>query len=413
LPVVYFAFGHLALVTALLLVALQPAEVAGFFYHARMFVVVHLITLGWITCSILGATFLVAPFALRTTLPGRAVDSWICAALLAGVSGIVVHFWLERYVGLVLSALLAFVALVGFSQRVWGALAVAKSPVGVRLLVGLAYGNLQLAIAVGLLLGINKALPFLPGAQMDYVFSHVLLAGVGWATMMVVGVGYRLLPMFMPSATLGKRSIVLCAVLFETGVLGLSAALPFSNGIARLAAVVLVAGLLVFFFDIARMLGNPRRPPAQLPRPDLGMLHSFQALAYLVISTAIGLYLLFTPGWQLGWIMVYGVCGLLGFLGQIVLGMGMRLLPMFSWTSAFIGSGFGTRQPHPHEMPWRALQYAILVLWTLGVPLLAIGLGRDRLEWVTAGGWALAGAALLAGVNTLRVLRHAFPGAAR
>ena len=57
------------------------------------------------------------------------------------------------------------------------------------------------------------------------------------------------------------------------------------------------------------------------------MLHAFQALAYLIISVAIGLYMLFTPGWQLNWIMIYGVFGLLGFLGQIILGMGMRLLP--------------------------------------------------------------------------------------
>jgi hypothetical protein len=33
--------------------------VAGFFYHSWMVAIVHLITLGWITCSILGAIYIV------------------------------------------------------------------------------------------------------------------------------------------------------------------------------------------------------------------------------------------------------------------------------------------------------------------------------------------------------------------
>ncbi len=60
-------------------------------------------------------------------------------------------------------------------------------------------------------------------------------------------------------------------------------------------------------------------------------------------------------------------------------------------------------------MPSRPLQYAILILWTVGVPLLGFGLALDRIAWVGAGGWTLASAALLASVNTARVLRHAFP----
>ena len=68
LPIVYFALGHAALFTALLVPALAPRTIDTFFYHSRMFFVVHLVTLGWITHSILGATYLVAPMALRATL---------------------------------------------------------------------------------------------------------------------------------------------------------------------------------------------------------------------------------------------------------------------------------------------------------------------------------------------------------
>jgi len=409
LPIVYFSIGHLALVLALLLVATRPTDIAGFFYHARMFTAVHLVTLGWITCSILGATYLVAPFALRTTLPATKTDSWICALLVFGTSGIVAHFWLEHYSGLVTSGAVTFLALTGFAHRVWPALRRAKSPPGVRLLVGLAHVNLQLAVLAGVLIAVNKVIPFLPGNHLLYVFSHVHLAIVGWAIMMVLGVGYRLLPMFLPAAPPEGRSILFCAVILESGLLGLAVSLPISNSAARIAAIVVAAGLVIFFVDVARMFANRRKRPPQLPQPDLGMFHAFQALAYLVASTGIGLYMLFTPGWQLRGILLYGTFGLLGFLGQIILGLGMRLFPMFAWMEGMSRSSVGAPWLAPHDMPSRPLQYAILILWTVGVPLLGFGLALDRIAWVGAGGWALTGAALLASVNTARVLRHAFP----
>src|SRR4051812_40114378 len=58
LPVLYFATAHAALALAAAAVALDPRGVSGFFYHARMLGIVHLVTLGWITCSILGSLYI-------------------------------------------------------------------------------------------------------------------------------------------------------------------------------------------------------------------------------------------------------------------------------------------------------------------------------------------------------------------
>ncbi|HVZ21547.1 MAG TPA: hypothetical protein VG871_10820, partial [Vicinamibacterales bacterium] len=49
LPLTYFAFAHLALVTAFVVLATHPSLPGAFFYHPRMVAVVHLVTLGWLT----------------------------------------------------------------------------------------------------------------------------------------------------------------------------------------------------------------------------------------------------------------------------------------------------------------------------------------------------------------------------
>jgi cbb3-type cytochrome oxidase subunit 1 len=70
-PLLYFAFAQACLATAFAALAFQPGSLAGFFYHPKMLAVVHLVTLGWISASILGAVYVIGPVALRMPLPAR------------------------------------------------------------------------------------------------------------------------------------------------------------------------------------------------------------------------------------------------------------------------------------------------------------------------------------------------------
>jgi len=410
LPMVYFASGHLSLLTALWLVAVDAREIAGFFYHPRMFGVVHLVTLGWITTSILGATYLVAPMALRMPIRAGKLDWLVCVFTLIGVSGVVAHFFLHSYSGIAWSGAMLLVAFVLMAVRVFRALAGSKAPGAVRAHIVLAYTNLCLAATFGVLLAINKTHTILPGVHVNDVFGHVHYAAVGWATFMVMGVGYRLIPMYLPAGPPDGPSLWVSAAVLQTGVMGLATVLMVHPPLAPIFASCIALGLALFLRNVVRMLRDPRPPPLKLKRPDLGMLHTMQALLYLAITTVLGLLLAFSAfpdETRPDWIMVYGVCGLLGYLAQMVLGISMRLFPMVTWTQAWRASDYKVLPPSPFEMPVRPLQWATFVLWTLGVPALAYGLGHNDLDWVTAAAWTLFAGALCATVNSANVIRHA------
>ncbi len=415
LPVVYFGFGHLCLAAGLLLAALEPEAIAGFFYHPRMFAVVHLVTLGWITTAILGATYVVGPIALRVHIAAGLGDALACAAVLAGILGVVAHFLLATYAGVGWSGILLLPALVFLAGKFLRALRRSRAPAAVRAHIGLAYGNLVLAAVVGVLLAFNRDTPFLPQVQLATVYGHVHVAVVGWAVMMVAGVGYRLLPMFLPAHPPAGAGPWLSAILLETGVLGLLAAYLFAPRFAPPFAALAASGVLVFLVLVARMRHRRVPGPHGMPRPDIGMLHAIAALGYLLLCVGIGLALAFAAELDLRLVMAYGVFGLLGFLGQIILGIEMRLLPMFAWLEAYARGGFTDVPPPPHAFPARPLQGLSFLLWTLGVPALAAGLAFDRLPWVEAGAWALFAGTLCAGVNSARVLARAFrrPAAVR
>jgi hypothetical protein len=410
LPLLYFALAHVALMLAFAAVARDPRGVAGFFYHPRMLGIVHLVTLGWITASILGALYLVAATALRINLPARWPDYTAFALLAIGIVGMVAHFWIEEYGGMAWSAGTAGCGILLAGARALPPLRTSPVAPAVRAHVVLAFLNIAGAATMGVLLGIEKVHPFLGGYVLDNVYAHAHLAAIGWATMMVVGVAYRLLPMVLPAEMPAGRRLWATAVLLETGVAGLFVSLLLRSRAVAVFALVVVAGLATFLSVLASMVRHPKPRPPALKTPDPAILHAVAAMLSLVIAIALGLWLAVMPiGAATPAIAVaYGVFGLLGFLGQMVVAMKGRLLPIFAWYWAFANTGYKGPVEPPHGMPWRPAQLVVVALWWAGVPALAAGLAAGSIVWIRAAAWALLAAAVLDTVQAGYIVRHAY-----
>jgi cbb3-type cytochrome oxidase subunit 1 len=222
-----------------------------------MVALVHLITLGWITFSIFGAMYIVGPLALRMNMPARRMDYVAYALALVGLIGMVAHFWIEKYDGMAWSAATIAVGALYTTGRIVAAVREAKVPPAVKLHVVLACVNFWLATSMGILIAVDKVTPFLPGFILSNVFAHAHLAALGWATMMVVGVGYRLLPMVLPSRMPSGPSMYASAILLETGVLGLFGTLVLRSKWTWIAGLCVCAGLGVFAGHVIWMVRHP------------------------------------------------------------------------------------------------------------------------------------------------------------
>ena len=410
LPLLYFALAHAALALAFAAIARDPLGVAGFFYHPRMLGIVHLVTLGWITASILGSLYLVGPIALRVNFPARWPDYTAFALVLIGIVGMVAHFWIEEYGGMAWSAGTVGSGILLAGVRVIPRLRSSAAQPAVLAHVVLAFVNIAGAATMGVLLGIEKVHHFLPGYVLDNVYAHAHLAAIGWAVMMVVGVAYRLLPMVLPAEMPQGRGLWASALLLETGAAGLFVTLMLRSRVMAIFALVVVAGLGAFLRQVLWMLRRPRPRPPAIKTPDPAILHAGAAFASLAVACALGVWLAVastsprTPRIA----VAYGVFGLVGFLAQMVVAMEGRLLPLFAWYWAFANTDYKGPVESPHEMPWRPAQHAVFALWLFGVPALAGGLALDGLAWIRAAAWALLAATALDTVQIGRIARHAF-----
>jgi hypothetical protein len=391
LPLLYFGTAHVSLALALFFAACWPHAVAGFFYHAWLVGLVHLVTLGWITFSILGAMYVVGPLALRMELQPRRMDYVAYGCGVVGLIGMVGHFWIQEYPGMAWSAATIAAGVLYMTGRFIAASRRAMIQPAVKLHVVLACVNFWLAASMGLLIAFDKFAHFLPGFVIANVFAHAHLAALGWATMMVVGVGYRMLPMFFPSKMATPRSMYASAVLLEVGVLGLFWTLLLRSRLSMVFGIAIVAGLVAFATRVVWMRRHMVSKPVGAPRPDFGLLHAAGAAVSLVAAATLGLLLLYQPSspQMLHIAAAYGVFGLIGFLGQMVTAMEARLLPMGTWYWAYAASDYRIAPPSPHTMRDRRLQTIVFSGWTIGVPVLAGGMFVESADLVRLGAWAL------------------------
>jgi hypothetical protein len=415
LPVLYFGVAHVALAFAFVAVALDPRGVSGFFYHARMLAIVHLVTLGWITSAILGSLYLVGPIALRLPLPATRLDYIAFGLVVTGIVGMVAHFWIEEYAGMAWSAATVTTGIIAVGVHVVRRLGGAALPRAVSAHIALAFVNVLGAAAMGILIGFDKVYHFLGGFVLSNVFAHAHLAAIGWASMMVVGVAYRLLPMVLPSEMPSGPGVWASTILLQAGVSGLFVTLLIRAPFAWAFALTIVGGFAAFLWHVVRMVRRPRPRPPGWRSPDPAVLHAGAAFTCLAIASVLGVWLTIaelSPS-ALRIAAAYGVFGLVGFLAQIVVGMEGRLLPLFAWYWAYANSGYKGPVVSPHEMSWRAGQELVFVLWLFAVPALAGGLAFDAVPFVRAAAWSLLAATLLDSVNVARILRHAFITTAR
>jgi hypothetical protein len=411
LPLAYYVCAHGALIAALIVLILNPGTAGASFYHPRMIALVHLLTIGWISGSILGSMYIVAPLALRVPMPVRWWDWAAWTAFTAGTAVVVLSFWSGHYDRVGWSGMLILAAILRVGSLALPGLLRSPVPLGVKLHVLLAFANILGAGLVGVLIALNRSRGFLEVSPLAVMFAHAHLAAVGWATMLVVGLAYRLIPMMLPAAMPSGPRLTMSAVLLEAGLLGLTWGQLAEPRLVAPSALVIVAGLVSFSLVMRGTVRHRMPRPPALPRRDWSAWQAHAALGWLLASVAAGLALAagVQDEWRLPLMWGYGTAGLLGFLGQMVAGIQGRLVPWYAWYRAFAAGG-GPPAISANALPSARFAFAVFAGWTAGVPLLAAGLVFAAPISILAGA-ALLASALAVGAGYLHsMLRRARTG---
>ncbi|HJR50930.1 MAG TPA: hypothetical protein VJ794_07480 [Gemmatimonadales bacterium] len=393
LPGIHFggAIGWLLLGGAGLCIV-APDLAAARFLTPRVAAVTHLYTLGVIVASVFGALYQFYPMSLGAGVRSLRVGVAGAWLLHAGIAGLVAGLWLWRPVLQAVGWWLLFLAVGCVS---WNLLPHRRRMTQGRLAasyVSAAHSMLGFAILIaGARIG--EFLGWWTFDRLGAIAAHFHLAAFGFAGLTAVGVGSRMLPMFLVSGTGPEWPLRVIGPAAIAGLIALATGLLAGYPPAVWTGALLGAGSAALF--VVMVAGYFRRRLLRVLEPAFG--HVLAGFLSLVLALGAGLAQLAMPGVSpRGWV-VYAELTVLGWLVVFITGVWYRLLPILIWLH-FYGARGGTRVRTAAELVHRPAAWLALALLVSGVIMLVTGTALASVAAARGGAAGiLVGSLLIAG----------------
>jgi cytochrome c/quinol oxidase subunit I len=405
LPLSYLLTAVAAFALACAAVPALAGELAGHYYHPHLVALAHTVTLGWITLSIMGASYQLLPIVLERPVWSERLGRWQFWILAVGIAGMVAHFYIGRWPGLLIAAAMVGVGaamhLVNAAMTLRG---VEKWSFTARLVV-MAFTGFWLTIVFGLILGADRIWKFLPGSFFPTLHAHFHLALLGWVAPMVMGVAARVYPMFLLAPEPGgwpERvqlwGLALGVPVVVAGLLGLPA-------LVAPGALAVAAAAGAHLTWVSRMARRRKRPAL-----DWGLRFVLTGSTFLIATVALGLGLAFDIVSGPRAALAYAALALGGWVSLTIVGMMLKIIPFLVWYRVYSPQAGRAPVPTLGQLGWPAAEGLAYGLLTGGVAGLAAALATGNAQLIGAAGTVLAAGALCFVATVASVLHHLAPG---
>jgi hypothetical protein len=369
LPLAFILTGLLALCAGTGWLVLQPGLLATYHYNQYVIAITHLFVLGWICSVVMGAMYQLVPVALETKLYSERLARWHFAFHLVGFVGMVWMFrvWNMKQVGHFGSVLALGVAvfvyniartlrraprwnvtataiaaaLFWISFAVTAGLSIAIAKCSYDSAEGLATGQ-GVRTLVG---GLRSIAGFI--SRFDAIgamHAHAHLGGIGFFSMLIVGVSYKLIPMFTLSEIQSKRRAAWSVALLNISLAGSFVTILLRNPWKLAFALLAVGALALYAWELAAILHARKRKAL-----DWGIKYFLTAVVLLFPLSVLAVVLSW-PRLPLNPFTgqlenVYGFLGLIGVVSLAIIGMLYKIIPFLVWFGRYSGLVGRTRVP--------------------------------------------------------------------
>ncbi len=343
-------------------------DLIDYFYQPLVLALTHTITLGWITAAMMGVMYRYVPALTKRPLrfPRLALlQLWL---FVVGVMAMVAHFVIGYWIATWLATAVVVLSVALFALNILLCLAPAsgRRVAETGMLLSILY--LVVAAVLGLLLALDKTFGFLHGSVITNLAAHAHLAALGWVSLTICAVSYRMVPAFLLPEVELPRAAIWQLYGLAAAVAGLGIALLGGLGGAAIWSMAILLALLAYVAVLGSLVRNRRMPI------DWTMRHALAGVVSLVLAAGLGLSLiLIDAGSAVGNRVAgtYGVVGLLGWVTNFIIGMSYKLFPGFI-AGLRVTAGWPRLSITELSLP----RYRPFVFFSLnvGVLLLAIGL---------------------------------------
>lgn len=397
----YFIIATITFIFLNGLMLLRSGYISGFHFQPELLAFAHIAVLGWATMIIMGAMTQLIPVILETSIFSVRMAKWGMWLYILAVMTIAGHFWffatkgggMAMAAGMLFVAVLLFVINVGLTLRKVKSINITIA----HIIAAIVY--LSVVATMGFLLGFNLSIPFIKGNHLHYLSLHAALGFGGWFAMVIMGVSYRLLPMFTLSYTYKTWPGWAAFSFVNLGILGI--VVEFFTNRPFYSTVLILIGLIMFSYQVILIMKGRMRKVL-----DVGLRHALLSYAYIPVAAILGVVISLsnmTPDIRQRIILVYGFTVLFGCITLLIIGMMYKVVPFLVWFHKYSDKVGKEKVPLLKDMFSERIGSIQFWLINIGVPDVMVGLYLENQIIVGIGLTIIFIASLLFGYNMLTV----------
>lgn len=403
----FYVYAGLAFLLAALMLFTSSGEFSGHYFQPHILAITHTMALGWGTMIILGASHQLLPVLIEGKLYSvrLAFISFACTAV-----GVLLLIWSFYYFDMgwpaKSGALIVNIGVITFLVNVVMSILQSKTKNIQAYFMLTATGWLIFATVLGGLLVCNFSEGFLPKDSLHYLSLHAHIGIVGWFLLLVMGVGSRLIPLFLISKYEHPKMLWRIFGLVNGGLIvfififlqNLSIILY----ILPLAAITTAIVLFALFCKNAYKVRIRRQVDEEMKVSLLAVVMMVLPLIFLV--TIIILLISLSANVQL--VLAYGFTIFFGWLTAIILGMTFKTLPFIIWNKIYHAKAGSGKTPNPKELFSNRIFNTMAICFIIGFVSFAAGIVTASSMTAKSGALLLLGCAFLYNMNVFKLLFH-------
>ncbi len=402
----FYAYAALSFLVATILMMTDVGAFTQHHFNAKVLAITHTMALGWGTMMILGASHQLFPVLIEGKLHSNllAYLSFIFGAI--GIPMLVYAFYSFNF-GLAaqLGAICVNLAVISYLSNLTISIVQSKKHNVHAVSAFTAVIWLLVTTFVGLLLVYNFQTPIFTQASIHYLSLHAHLGIIGWFLLMIIGVGARLIPMFLISKYENQKTLWGIYGLINVGLISYIIIFIYgANPLASLIPAALVGAAVLLFGHFVYKAYQKRIRK----KVDEQVKTSMLSVALITIPLVIIICVIFvfsTLGHQ-KFVMLYGFTIFFGWITAIILGMTFKTLPFIVWNKVYHDiAGLG-KTPNPKELFKNNIFIANVISYLLGFLILSFGIISTNVIALNMGAVLLLINALLYNINVFTILFH-------
>ncbi|MBS1586772.1 MAG: cytochrome C oxidase subunit I [Bacteroidetes bacterium] len=403
----FYGYAAISFLAGTVMLLINTKAFTGHYFQPPLLAITHTMALGWGTMIILGASHQLVPVLIEGELYSNklAYASFICAAV--GIPPLVSGFYMFDLGNLALAGgILVVISVLLYMTNLVASIRRSKHRNIHATFVVAATLWLLVTTIIGVLLLCNFRTKCLPEESLHYLSLHAHLGIAGWFLLTVIGVGARLIPLFLISKY--SHTAILRWIFYLINVALISFFFLFLSGSTATLLIpitMIFVSILLFVFYCFRAYKERIRKQVD-DQMKISLLSTYMIpLPMIFLAVVIGALILSGEP-QTNLVSAYGFLIFFGWLTAIILGMTFKTLPFIVWHKTYHKLSGKGKTPNPKDLFSERVFHWMSVSYLAGVPIFAIGVITTNQYALQAGSLFLLFAAILYIANVFKIMSH-------